>query len=197
MAARFAIRRWTERGTLRFPFMLLRMIDVKSGVQRLARIERYDAEDYAAELAGRRAEPYPCRLSNVMSAAGIGQLQRIEKDLAHRRMLAAELERVLPERGARVLRYDAQRCRPSWVRFPFLVDDPPVWRTRLMACGLEPGQWLNDPCHPRGSNHDFAMYRRGSCPVAERVSQRILNIPVHSGVRLASVRRLERVARAA
>jgi len=191
MAKRFAVRPWAEHGSLRFPVVLLRILDVKLGFRRLCRIEHYDAEDYAAELSGRRAEPYPCRLSNIMSLAGIRQLERIDEDLAHRRMLANELERILPAKGARVLRYDRLRSRPSWVRFPFLVDDPAAWRKRISSCGLEPGAWLNDPCHPRGSNHEFAGYRRGSCPVAERVSQRILNIPVHSRISVARIRRLE------
>ena len=197
MATRFGMRRWTERANLRFPAMVVRILDVKLGVQRLSRVERYDADDYAAELGGRRAEPYPCRLSDVMSLAGLGQLSRIDRDLSHRRDLADELERILPRQGARVLQYDRARCRPSWVRFPFLVEDFAAWSERLSACGLEPGVWLNDPCHPRGSNHEFVQYRRGSCPVAEHVSQRILNVPVHSLVSIARIRRLDRVVRAA
>ncbi len=191
MAKRFIMRGWSERGAIQFPVSLLRILDFKSGLRRMARIERYDADDYAAELAGRRAEPYPCKLSAVMSVAGLGQLRRIDRDIEHRRMLARELEQILPAAGAQVLEYDRTRGRPSWVRFPFIVDDPALWATRLTECGLKPGVWLNDPCHPRGSNGEFAMYRRGSCPVAERVSQRILNVPVHSMVELACIKRLE------
>lgn len=193
MARRFLLRRWSERPMMRFPMMICRILDSKSGLRRLSQIERYDADDYAAELAGRRAEPYPCRLSNVMAAAGLGQLGRLEYDLERRRGLAREFERILTSHGARVLQYDPVRAKPSWVRFPFIVDAPDAWRERISAAGLEPGSWLNDPCHPRGSNHEFAMYRRGSCPVAERVSSRILNLPIHPRVSPAHVRRLERV----
>src|SRR5262249_22318925 len=133
------------------------------------------------------------RLSNVMALAGLRQLERIERDLAHRRRLASELERILPGKGARIAQYDRRRAQPSWVRFPFLVDDVEAWGRRVSACGVKPGYWLIDPCHPRGSNHEFAMYRRGSCPVAERVAARILNVPVHSRVRLSRIRRLERL----
>lgn len=193
MAQRFALRCWMGRPSLNVPIALAKLGDVALRLRRIAAIEGYDADDYAGELAGRRSDPYPCRLSDVMALAGLRQLERIDADLAHRRRLADELERLLPGKGARLPRYDRRRCQPSWVRYPFLVDDLSGWVERLTTLGLKPGYWLNHPCHPRGSNDEFAMYRAGMCPVAERVSRRILNVPVHSRVPLSRIRRLARL----
>jgi len=197
MARRFMVRCITERPSFTLPMAAARILDVASRVRWLTRVDSYDAEDYAGELSGRRSDPYPCRLSGVMALAGLRQLRRMESDLAHRRRLATELERILPRKGAQIAAYDRQRAKPSWVRFPFLVNDVGAWSDRLSRCGLKPGFWLNDPCHPRGSNHEFAMYQRGSCPVAERVAAHILNVPVHSRVRPSRIRRLERLPDAA
>jgi len=153
------------------------------------RILNYGAQDYADEVAGRRMIPYPARLPNLMAYAGLLQLRRLEEDLAHRRMLAAFLEERLPPLGARVADYDHSRAEPSWVRFPFVVEDRAAWAATMRAAHLVPGVWLDDPIHPKGSDWKQAGYVRGSCPNGEYLGEHILNVPVD---RRVTVGRLQR-----
>jgi perosamine synthetase len=147
-------------------------------------ILRYDAAEYQAAVEGRPFSPYPARMPNLMAYAGLLQLRRLEEDLAHRRRLVAYLEAELPRLGAQVARYDAVRAQPSWVRFPFVVADRAKWTAGLERHGLPRGIWLDDPIHPKGSNWKAAGYTRGQCPVAERLSNHVLNVPVHRRLRL-------------
>lgn len=159
------------------------------GAPGLAGILDFDREEYAAALNGECAEPFPSRMPNLLAYAGVLQMQRIEPDLAHRRELAAYLESELPQRGAVIANYPRDRAAPSWVRFPFLVEDRAAWAASMERAGLAPGYWLNDPIHPKGSNWQASGYVRGSCPNAEYVAEHILNIPVHSRVSLERLQR--------
>jgi dTDP-4-amino-4,6-dideoxygalactose transaminase len=154
----------------------------------LASILDFDRAEYTAALNGECAEPFPTRLPNLMAYAGRLQLARLETDLAHRRTLAAFLESELPARGARVADYPRDRASPSWVRFPFLVDDRAAWIASMERAGLAPGVWLNDPIHPQGSNWKVSGYVRGMCPQAEYAAEHILNVPVHSRVTLSRLK---------
>lgn len=193
MARRFALRAVIGNRWLNAALAPAYLADSLSGIRWFWKVLNYDRDDYAAELHGERSNPYPCRLGNLMAYAGTRQLERFAADLQRRQRLVEALESILPAKGARLPVYDKQRARPSWVRFPFLVDDRDAWMSRITRLGIEPGTWLNDPIHPVGSNCDFVMYRRGSCPVAERVARTILNVPLHGRMPLSRVRRFERL----
>lgn len=193
MILRFALRCLSGHPMWNVPITLARLADAVFREGFLRRVFSYDEEDYKRELQGQRTEPYPCRLGNLTSFAGLRQLSRLDRDLAHRRRLVEDLEQIMANKGARIAQYDRREARPSWVRFPFVVDDREAWRARLLACGLRPGVWLDDPIHPAGSNFQFAGYRRGSCPIAERIAKTILNVPVHSRVGVMRVRRLSQL----
>jgi dTDP-4-amino-4,6-dideoxygalactose transaminase len=142
----------------------------------------YEQQEYDDAVAGRFIDPYPTRLPNLMAYAGLRQLKRFDEELAHRRRLAGYLETELPALGARVARYDRTRAEPSWVRFPFVVEDRASWAAWADRSGLAPGNWMADPIHPRGSNWEISGYRRGQCPNGEHLSRNVLNVPVHSRV---------------
>jgi dTDP-4-amino-4,6-dideoxygalactose transaminase len=192
---RACLLRWCYRAALLGNPWLFPRVQAIEAVLRYFRfpglddIFNYSQKDYDDELAGRRVNPYPARLPNLMAYAGLLQLRRLEEDLAHRRMLAAFLEERLPSLGARVAQYDHRRVAPSWVRFPFVVEDRAAWAATLRAAHLVPGVWLDDPIHPKGSDWKQAGYVRGSCPNGEFLGEHILNVPVD---RRVSIGRLQR-----
>lgn len=193
MARRFALRCRIGHPWRHAALGPLFLLDSLLGIRHYWKILNYDHDDYAAEMRGERVDPYPCRMGNLMAFAGLRQLERFAADLSHRRRLVEALEEILPGKGARLPVYDHRRARPSWVRYPFIVDDREAWMGRIRRLGIEPGTWLNDPIHPVGSNCEFAMYGRGTCPVAERVAATIVNVPVHSRMPLRRVLKLRRL----
>jgi dTDP-4-amino-4,6-dideoxygalactose transaminase len=82
--------------------------------------------------------------------------------------------------GWQVPKVDWSITRPSFVRFPFIVDNRNEWLELLQQTGIQAGTWLNHPIHPEGSDYEVCGYRQGMCPVAEHVAERIVNVPVHS-----------------
>lgn len=152
---------------------------------------QYDANEYQAELDGRRFDQYPRRLAGALARLGRIQINRLAVDVARRNEKAAYLAQTLPRFGAVVPDYDRSMSVPSFVKYPFLVEDRERWRAGLAALGLPTNTWLNDPLHPRETRcHEMNGYRRGACPNAEFVSSHVLNLPVG---RLATLRILRRV----
>jgi len=196
---RAALLRWCYRAAIvgnpwLFPrTRVAEVVLLKLGWSGLRQILEYSQQDYDDELAGRRVTPYPARLPNLMAYAGGLQLARIEEDLAHRRRLADYLEQELPRLGAKVPVYPRGRVQPSWVRFPFVVEEREPWMQALTCAGLAPGVWLDNPLHPVGSDWEMNGYASGMCPNAEYLGRHILNVPLHSRVSRRYLERLVRV----
>lgn len=192
---RSSVLRWCYRAAFTArPWLNPRASFVRFGLgalrfRGLHRILDYDREEYETALAGRRFEPYPSPLGNLLAYAGLLQLDRLEQDLRHRRRLASLLDAELPRLGAEVAAVDRDQAEPSWVRFPFHVEDRDRWVRVMRKSGLAAGFWLDDPIHPAQSDWRAAGYARGSCPNAEHLSKRILNVPVDSRVSPARLRR--------
>jgi dTDP-4-amino-4,6-dideoxygalactose transaminase len=149
----------------------------------------YDREEYQCALEGNRPRNYPSRLTNLMAYAGLLQLKRLEEDIVHRRILAEYLESRLPALGANVAAYNHERAQPSWIRYPFVVENRKSWIIAMEKSGISPGFWLNAPIHPKESDWRKAGYEQGTCPNAEYLGDHILNLPVHKGM---SIDRIDR-----
>jgi perosamine synthetase len=172
---------------------LLEYLIRKLRIPGLYRILEYDREQYQCALDGNRPKDYPVRLPNLMAYAGLLQLRRLEKDIAHRRYLAEYLETQLLKFGADIAVYDHKRAQPSWVRFPFIVKDRRDWIIAMNKSRITPGFWLNDPIYPKGADWKKAGYRRGMCPNAEYLSEHILNVPVDRRVSIAHINKFLKV----
>jgi perosamine synthetase len=64
------------------------------------------------------------------------------------------------------------------LRFPFLVTDRSDFLERCKVNGFAPGLWFMSPLHPVLIGDSRFPYIRGSCPNAESISSRIVNLPV-------------------
>jgi perosamine synthetase len=137
----------------------------------------FDTVDYEAAIDGIVRQP--ARLANELARVGYFQIRRLEADVIARNRLVRSLEPLAMQLGWATPRIDWENTRPSFVRFPFLVDDRSYWRRRLDEGGIESGTWLNHPLHPVGSNFRKCGYEIGMCPNAEYAAERVLNIPIH------------------
>jgi perosamine synthetase len=148
--------------------------------------------EYEAELAGVQFASYPRRLAGILCRIGELQVHRLTEDVRKRNEKAAFLAEILPKFGARVPTYDHALCYPSFVKFPFLVEDRKKWVKALDKLKLPNFTWLNDPLHPRETRcHMENNYTWGSCPNAEYASQYILNLPVGRSVSFSMLSRLK------
>lgn len=163
----------------------------------LSRFKAYflsHVSEYEAELSGVQFGCYPRRLAGILCRIGELQIHRLIEDVRRRNEKAAFLEEVLPKFGARVPTYDHSQCYPSFVKYPFLVEDRQKWIKALQKLRLPSSTWLNDPLHPQETRcHSENNYEWGSCPNGEYASQHILNLPVGHSVSFSMLARLKKL----
>jgi len=66
-----------------------------------------------------------------------------------------------------------------FLRYPIQCKNPKALREALRQEKVICGNWYNNPVYPRGIDMEKFGYINGSCPVAERVSKNILNLPTN------------------
>jgi perosamine synthetase len=137
----------------------------------------YD-DEYGFIFRNGRVRP-PTKLSAKQAAIGVIQIRRIEQDVKTRNEIARELARKTVSLGWRIPTIDWNNTRPSFVRFPAMVQNRHYWLEMLSRNGIDAGVWFNHPLHPAGSNFKACGYEVGMCPNAESVSSQIINLPVH------------------
>ncbi len=74
----------------------------------------------------------------------------------------------------------------SLLRYPFLVDNRAEVLKKARKKKIYLGVWYDQPVAPRGINMGQMQYVMGSCPRAESLCARIINLPTYIGDKQAS-----------
>ncbi len=69
--------------------------------------------------------------------------------------------------------------RSSLIRYPLLVNNPSLILKKMAKFGIFLGNWYNQPVAPKGLSLDRVEYNLGSCPVAEKTCEKIINLPTN------------------
>ena len=106
------------------------------------------------------------------------QLQEVDRSADRARSITDRYVSVLAGRGVSV---PAEWTAPGvrLIRFPVICSSPDLLLEKLMAEGVEGGRWFDYPIAPRPSDPSTFSYRPGSCPVGEKVSEHMANLPLH------------------
>lgn len=121
--------------------------------------------------------PFPCRLSSAQAEIGIRQLEGFSENARHRREIVDYLEGKI---NWNIGRLDEIR-RSVFLRYSFLVDDRKAFETRFHR-HFDLGIWFTSVVHGRDHDLEAVGYKAGSCPVAEYMTQHIVNFPTHSRI---------------
>jgi len=119
--------------------------------------------------------PYPARLSSFQARLGISQLNRLEMNLAHRRLIGLALESRINWLGD-ILKTGASNH--VFLRYSFLVKDRDAFVHRFKK-HFDLSVWFTSIAHGRDRDLDEIGYGVGSCPIAEYVARHIVNLPTH------------------
>lgn len=63
------------------------------------------------------------------------------------------------------------------LRYPVLVENPPLLLKKFASKNIFLGNWYNDVIAPENLNLPRLAYREGSCPNAEEITKKIVNLP--------------------
>jgi len=130
------------------------------------------------EFVPEMPEDFFMRMSAGQARAGLREVRRIEKNLAHRRRMGRLYDRLLQDAGWDVPAIP-ETMDPVLVRYPVRVADKARAVAEAPKRFVELGTWFECPLHPIETPLALYDYEAGSCPVAERACREVVNLPTH------------------
>ncbi len=113
-------------------------------------------------------------MTNWHASRSLRGLSKLDSDLVRRQNIARIYREELP-----VSIQLEHITNTVFVRFPILVDDPKALIEHLKARGIFISDtWYDSPVSPVRFLYK-TNYKKGSCPNAEELSQRMINLPTH------------------
>jgi len=120
------------------------------------------------------------KMPNALAALGLNQLKKLERFNNHRYEIA------------KIYNSDAEKR--VYMRYSIFVEDS----DKILKKFKEKNIYLNDGWRkviivPIGTDLGKMGYKKGSCPVAEKVAKHILNLPTHINISLDNARKIKKL----
>ena len=153
------------------------------GIAERARVLRSQGERtrYVTEELG-----WNYRMTDVAAALGLAQLARVDQWNERRRANAAALSAGITNTPGLRLPEEIAGRRHAWHQYTVRVTDGRARRDALQAAlrerGIESAVFYPTPIH-RQPLYERLGYGSAPCPVAERVCDEVLSIPVHPSLK--------------
>ncbi len=142
------------------------------------------------ELAGpQMPEGFLRGAAPIQAEEGLRQLARFPDNIRHRRRLADRYQAAFREWGFPPI-YEPEYADHLFLKYAFFVRDRPAFLDLAARHRIPLGDWFLSPIHPIPSHWERWQYRTGSCPIAEKLSRHILNLPTDPSVSLAEAERI-------
>ncbi|MSP67945.1 MAG: DegT/DnrJ/EryC1/StrS family aminotransferase [Alphaproteobacteria bacterium] len=127
------------------------------------------------------------RLDTIQAAVLLVKLDAFAAELERREAVAQQYHRLLGNHVA------VPRCRPAatsaWACYTIQVEDRDRVKSRLQAAGIPSMVYYPRPMHLQVAYRGYGA-GAGSLPVAERLSARVLSLPIHADLDADTVARI-------
>ena len=132
---------------------------------------------YKEEEMGKKPKHFPKKMPGALAALALNQFSKLDKFNSHRQSIAEYYFKHLPRTSFKL---PPNVSGAIWVRFPVLSDDANKIYEKLKKIGILLGDWYKECVVPARSLEVFD-YQQGSCPKAESIRGKILNLPTYPG----------------
>jgi dTDP-4-amino-4,6-dideoxygalactose transaminase len=148
---------------------------------------------YKKEKRGEFVEEFPKKFPNALAILALNQLKKLEESNQHRKDIADFYQKELSNSDF-VLPFNKERIAisPIFMRYPVLATkdtDYILKQGRKRNIFLDDG-WRKSPIVPIFTLLGKMNYRLGSCPKAEIIAQRIINLPTHINISQKEAQRI-------
>jgi dTDP-4-amino-4,6-dideoxygalactose transaminase len=136
-----------------------------------------------------KPEGFEKRFSQTQAKKGIEELSRLDTSLKHRKKIASSYKKILSELGIQPP-HEPNDSEHTFLKFPLLVKDRANFFNLAEKEKIELGDWFVSPIHPITEKLERWKYHWGDNPIAEKISQHMVNLPTHMGVTDDEVKRI-------
>jgi len=143
----------------------------------------------ASEYEPVKADGFFKAISAMQARSGIRQLNKIEKNIAHRREMTQLYDELLISKGFKPSKDSRDSAEPVLVRYPVRITEKDKALAQAAKAGIELGSWFECPLHPIETPLASYDYELGMCPEAEKAACEAVNLPLHPRVSEKTVKR--------
>lgn len=131
----------------------------------------------ALEREGKKPAFVGKRMPNALCLLALHQLSKLDRYNAHRRALAEKYRAAFSNLHytLHVTRYKSEVVP---LRFSLMVNDPDALLLAAKRENIYLGDWYRQPVAPSRVSYATIGYAAGSCPNAELIAKRIVNLPL-------------------
>jgi perosamine synthetase len=149
----------------------------RAGYRAASRLGVVPGSSSGSELEG-PAMPasFLARMSAFQARLAARRLPTLAAKVRRRRAVAQRYSQWLTAHG-RAAPHEPAFASHTFLRYPLRVRDRDRFIEDAQRRGVLLGDWFRSPLHPIGGDLSPWLYRRGQCPVAERVASEIVNLP--------------------
>ena len=148
---------------------------------------------YKKEKKGEIPKYFPKKLPNALAILALNQFKKLERFNEQRREIAKFYENELRNtKFILPLARFKENIIPTFMRYPILTNfdtDKILNEARKRKIYLDDG-WRETPVVPPDTKIDKMKYKRGSCPKAEEIAPKIINLPTHINISTKDVQKI-------
>lgn len=126
-----------------------------------------------SEKKGKYAISDTQKIPAALAVLALSQLHRLEQFNATRTRIANEYMKAFSQLKEQFISQDSL----PYLRFSFLTKDRDALALQMRKHHIYLGKWYTSPIDPKGTDFATIGYSDGSCPVAEKTAQEIINLP--------------------
>jgi dTDP-4-amino-4,6-dideoxygalactose transaminase len=148
---------------------------------------------YKKEKKGMLADFFPKKMPSSLSSLFSKQIGKLERFNEHRRKIAEIYSKeISKEKYSLLFPEEFSKITPIFMRYPILAKfetDDILKKMRKNGIYLNDG-WRKSPIVPPDTDLKSVSYTLGSCPNAEEISKKIINLPTHINVSEKKARKI-------
>ncbi|TSC53661.1 MAG: Pleiotropic regulatory protein [Microgenomates group bacterium LiPW_16] len=141
---------------------------------------------YQEEKTGGKPKVFPAKLPNALAILAFNQLKDLDEFNKKRNQISKFYSQNL--KGIPIKLPKQEEC--PFLRFPILTKKAEELRKFGKRRGIILGDWYSHVVDPKGVDLAKVGYRRGSCPIAEKIARDVVNLPTYPRMSLTDAKKV-------
>ncbi|MCX6738415.1 MAG: DegT/DnrJ/EryC1/StrS aminotransferase family protein [Candidatus Parcubacteria bacterium] len=150
----------------------------------------------STEKQGIMPKYFPRKMPNALAILALNQFKKLETFNNYRQEISDIYKRELEGAGFQLLKMDNNKTKNVYMRFPVICNnndsDKILNFFRKQNIFLDDG-WRKSVIVPIDTNIEKMKYIKSSCPMAEEISRKIINLPTHINISLEKAKEIVKI----